>query len=1061
MKWKDPFYSRPSVYDTFNILSGEQEGFDFSNPKICYGGKGGGSSNAGTSTSTVTNTPPPEVLAAYQKALGMADTASSAPLQQYQGSTVAGFTPDQMQAFGTINNAQGTAQPYIDQATGLINQSNASLWNGAQKFSPDAISQYQNPYTQQVLNSQIGLEQNQDAMQQQALKGNAISSGAWGGDRAGVASAVLSGQQALANNSTNANILNTGYNQALGEFNQQQGAQLSADTANAQLAQQGAFGLGQLGTQALGTQLQGASSQLQSGALQQQLAQEQLNVPYQQFLQQQAYPFQTGQYYANIAEGIGSNSGGTGTTTTTGPQPSTASQLGGLGLGGLGLLGGLFGGSASGGRVFRRGGSVPRFASGGPSSYSATGVPDLSTNFIPETQGAHGSGPPTAAAIARAVEAAQNSGTNPQSLAGAGKGLSGLMSLFGGSGGGSGNVAGFDSLMQQLGGSASGDQAASDYINSSAGDQVASDVAAEDAAGSGDYFSGLFDWFNKGGKVKGAMGTRRGYADGGSTEHNNEWMSTIGNWIGTIIGSVYGGPAGGFVGSKAGSDAGGTLGDLFAGDWDQTGSDLEATVQGGLNPSIGGMGGNFSNTSKFGWARGGSARGFADGGDTTDGIYIPDPPPSQDDSFYERQADELPPENILPGALPVPEQDLQPPGALGQMSPPIPATVQESLPAPQPNRQMVASAEPPISEDPRHVTRGKVDPWLALATAGFATAAGTSPYAGVNIGKGAVAGIENYVEQKKQANTVDEAADKLMTEADQHRKRLAFDQQQADTTAGHYANQDRLGQASLKQKQEYQDAVLKQKDRQIASGILSPENLDFMADQYLAGDKSVVNGLGYGTAGATNRAQLRDAIHQRALDAGMSPAEVTEKMADYQGVLAEHRVISQRIGAVRMGAEAVKGAADLALAASEKVDRAQYPDWNKMTQAVAKGTGDEKIVDFMVKNSTLINEFAAARNPRGIPRLADKEEAANILSTAFSKGQYKTGVNAIRQEIANIQGATKTVHEGKDIAGDKAPAKATTKTSDTIRVKGPDGRIGKIHASELQDALNNGWSKVP
>src|SRR6185437_10433175 len=175
--------------------------------------------------------------------------------------------------------------------------------------------------------------------------------------------------------------------------------------------------------------LTGANSLLGIGGLEQQLGQEQLNVPYEEFQQQQAYPFQTTNWLSGITEGIGSNAGGTSTTTS--PGPSTGSQI----LGGVAGIGGLlgatgafgsngwltgnsldtfgtdpvsgFGGTVqgidslsglndlqpirTGGRVMPRravGGIVPRFASGGAPVSSS--VPDVSISFIPQPMAGQG-----------------------------------------------------------------------------------------------------------------------------------------------------------------------------------------------------------------------------------------------------------------------------------------------------------------------------------------------------------------------------------------------------------------------------------------------------------------------------------------------------------------------------------------------------------------------------------------------------------------------------------------------------------------------------------------------
>ena len=117
----------------------------------------------------------------------------------------------------------------------------------------------------------------------------------------------------------------------------QQGYGQAAQNYLAGLGQQGALSaqLGQLGAGAQTAALQGAQAQLAAGAQQQATEQAKLQADYNQFLQQQAYPFQTTQFLANIAEGIGTGSGGT--STTQAPGPNVGNQIFGA-LGALSLL---------------------------------------------------------------------------------------------------------------------------------------------------------------------------------------------------------------------------------------------------------------------------------------------------------------------------------------------------------------------------------------------------------------------------------------------------------------------------------------------------------------------------------------------------------------------------------------------------------------------------------------------------------------------------------------------------------------------------------------------------
>lgn len=212
------------------------------------------------------------------------------------------------------------------------------------------ISQYESPYQSDVINATQAEIQNQNQQQAAGLTGSAIGSGAFGGDRAGIAQAALAGQQDLASNETLANLNNQNYSQALGEANTQQSVGLGAaqNTAARQLA--ASQQLGTLGTTAQTEALNEANAQTNAGTLEQTTQQAQDTAAYNQFLQKQAYPFETTGWLANIVEGIGSQSGGSSTGSTTTEGSAGSAVAGGL----LGLA-----------SFLARGGRVPHRASGG------------------------------------------------------------------------------------------------------------------------------------------------------------------------------------------------------------------------------------------------------------------------------------------------------------------------------------------------------------------------------------------------------------------------------------------------------------------------------------------------------------------------------------------------------------------------------------------------------------------------------------------------------------------------------------------------------------------------
>lgn len=257
-------------------------------------------------------------MEAYKKSIGLAEQAIGKPYQQYQGQLVAGLNPTQLQGLSNVNAAQGAALPFIQQGAQYTNRA-------AQGVNPEMINQFMSPYLSNVVNATQRNLLESNAQQQAALKAGAIQAGAFGGDRSRFAQAEMARQQGLAGGQVIGGLLNQGYGQAL------TGAQ-----QNIQNMLQGGQMLGTLGQTAQQSLLSGAQAQLAAGAQQQATEQAMLQSAYDQFLQRQAYPYQQAQFFANIAQGIGAGAGGT--TQQTPAAPNTGSQI----LGALTALGSIY-----------------------------------------------------------------------------------------------------------------------------------------------------------------------------------------------------------------------------------------------------------------------------------------------------------------------------------------------------------------------------------------------------------------------------------------------------------------------------------------------------------------------------------------------------------------------------------------------------------------------------------------------------------------------------------------------------------------------------------------------
>lgn len=299
--------------------------------------------------------------------------AASNPYNPYTGQLVAGLNETQQAGINNVNAAYGAAQPYYNQA-----QQYATA--GASAITPEQIQAYQNPYTQQVVNATQANFNETNAQQQSAQRGNAALKGALGGDRAGVAQAELSRQQNLAQQPIIANLYQQGYDKSLAAAQADRAAQA-----------QGAYTFGSLGSAAQNSQLQGAQAQIGAGTVAQQNQQQQLGADYQQYLNAQAFPYQQAQFLASYGMPALQGQGGTttGQQTQQQAQASPFSQALGVGLTAAGLFSGnpfmamsgagsLFGGGSSGAGqgaigTYNGGGSNPWMSNGSGMTWWADG----------------------------------------------------------------------------------------------------------------------------------------------------------------------------------------------------------------------------------------------------------------------------------------------------------------------------------------------------------------------------------------------------------------------------------------------------------------------------------------------------------------------------------------------------------------------------------------------------------------------------------------------------------------------------------------------------------------
>jgi hypothetical protein len=985
-----------------------------------------------TTTSTTSSSPDPQAAALYRDLLTRAQSVASTPYQAYTGDLTADVNSQQNAGISGINAAAGYANPYIQNASGLAAAATAPI-------TGQTIQQYQNPYTQQVVDATTAQMRNDFGQQQAALQGNQIAQGALGGNATGVAKGILAGQQGRTMASTVAGLYDKSYQQALQAAQQQQQTGLAGANAQAQY-----------GLSGQNAALTGATAQIGAGTLQQQTEQANLNALYQQYQQAQAYPYQQTQWLAGLGTGVGSNLGGTGTGSTTGPAPNQTGQWLGAGLSAASLflsdarakediehIGSLNDGQ----KIYR---------------YRYKGQPGIHIGLI-------------------AQEAEQH---NPESVH---KGVGGVRfvdmdeategAVRRADGGGvsatpwGGGVGWIPQMQIHAGAGAPRGTAPSLPSQQNAFDP---EKAAKSIVGIGKGLGGL-DW---GGGFSAGLGNLSGDSwGGGSMRLGDAYGGSSAQPLAGLDASDYGPgfAAGGPVISDGGYNDLDAQADLY-GDGSFNAIDAEA----GLTPAdeynfIDHQG----NPDPFGDTNRVIAHDNVRRGD---GIYSPPELPVFDES----------------GRMMGNQTSAQGVAAAPPDTPVVAASDEEGPAGPAPtdtsarSRGLGSAGLPPEAyygrpdavrprEDDRGFGLGLLskNAQTGLLAAGLGMLASRSPFLGNMVGEGGLAGVGAYGRAEEHDRQVAAEAEKLSREARKDFLKTSLDYRKQDETERHNqateraaaSGRDRLppgmrlndkGVAELIPGVDKAAERLAQSRRPPAAASMDDETAEFLANRVLAGDTKALVGLGRGAQGAENLAKINGIVARLAKSGepvNAAAREILQNAAQQQGLIAAERTQAQIMAKLSVYGRTAFRATDIALRLSDEVPRTKWQPINKVLNAAKTKTGDPNIVAFGQALQTLSNEYARAIGG-GHGTVHMQEQAEKRLNEAQSPEQLKAIIQVMRQEIVAEEGAMPEAREhirsiynprpgqvGHSIAGERGMAAPNGPVPGASGFKPPAGAL--------------------
>lgn len=342
------------------LIPNKHEGYSRDGRRLYYfGDDGGGGAAAAPSDKQTQIAELPEWAKGYAKATlakGAALTdINQNPYQTYGANRIAGFSPMQQRAMQAAANMRPSEQ--LGTATDLASAAGIGAlgtnYQGGQfaggVFGQGAADYYMNPYQQNV--TDIGKREaaRQSAIQGTQQAGQATQAGAFGGSRDAIMQAERERNLGQQMGDIQAQGSNAAFQQAQQQFNADQARYMQAQQLGEQSRQYGAgLGmqglqtglqaagqLGQLGQTQYGQQMGINQLQNQYGGQMQQQAQRPLDMAYQDFQNQQNYPYKQLGFMSDMINRM--PLGQQSTSQMYQAPGSLMGQAAGLGMGALGL----------------------------------------------------------------------------------------------------------------------------------------------------------------------------------------------------------------------------------------------------------------------------------------------------------------------------------------------------------------------------------------------------------------------------------------------------------------------------------------------------------------------------------------------------------------------------------------------------------------------------------------------------------------------------------------------------------------------------------------------------
>ena len=295
---------------------------------------------------------------------------------------------------------------------------------------------------------------------------------------------------------------------------------------------------------------------------------------------------------------------------------------------------------------------------------------------------------------------------------------------------------------------------------------------------------------------------------------------------------------------------------------------------------------------------------------------------------------------------------------------------------------------------------------------------------------GKVPGAPQYIDQYSQARAA--AGDPrdlpaAVTEYEYYKKNFKPSDKQADPL-------------------DYQSFLGVKKSGMGAESAYTPELLGALADRLEAGDTSWKTGMARipGLIKSVEEEAAKRGAARRSDNPDVKPAQdILQSRANQAGRVKEQATLGSASASNTLYGNAAASTMNTAIEKSAAVPRGKFVPLNQLLQAGEKNISDPALAELRTATNTLVNDYAKAITPVGVPTEGAREHARELLQMAYSHEAYVAVVKTMHREIENthqaIEFTKKQLQSGKgggipslSDSTSKNPASATPHPDETV-----------------------------